>query len=57
MGENVEAWMSGMRNYFQLHNYSINLEAIIDIYNLQGNSTIWWDHIKQLKRICERNIS
>jgi hypothetical protein len=29
MGEDVEAWLLGIRKYFQLHNYSSNLEAII----------------------------
>jgi hypothetical protein len=57
MGDNVEAWLSRMNNYFQFQNYSIKLEDITDIYNLQGNYTIWWDHLRKLKRISERNIS
>jgi hypothetical protein len=35
-GEEVEAWLLGIRKYFQLHNYSSNLEARISIYHLQG---------------------
>jgi hypothetical protein len=33
-GEEVEAWLLGMRKYFQLHNYSSNMEAKISIYHL-----------------------
>jgi hypothetical protein len=27
--DDVEAWFLGLRRYFQLHNYSLNLEARI----------------------------
>jgi hypothetical protein len=43
MGEDVEDWLLGIRKYFQLRNYSSNLEAIIAIYNLQGKASILWD--------------
>jgi hypothetical protein len=33
-GEEVEAWLLGIRKYFQLHNYLSNLEAMIVIYHL-----------------------
>jgi hypothetical protein len=46
-GEDVEAWLLGMRKYFQLHDYSSNLEARISIYHLQGKASIWWDQLKQ----------
>lgn len=32
--EDDEAWILGMKNYFQLHNYSSILETIIAINNL-----------------------
>jgi hypothetical protein len=35
-GEEVEAWLLEIRKYFQLHNYSSNLEARVSIYHLQG---------------------
>jgi hypothetical protein len=57
MGEDVEAWLLGIRKYFQLHNYSSNLEARITIYNLQGKASIWWDQLMQVKHIDERRIS
>jgi hypothetical protein len=34
--EDAEAWLLGMRKYFQLHNYSSNVEARIATYHLQG---------------------
>jgi hypothetical protein len=57
MGEDVEAWLLGIRKYFQLHNYSSNLEAKIVIYHLQGKASMWWDQLKQVKHINERRIS
>jgi hypothetical protein len=32
--DDVKAWFLGLRRYFQLHNYSFNLEARIDTYHL-----------------------
>jgi hypothetical protein len=34
--DDVEAWFLGLRRYFQLHNYSSNLEAKISTYHLHG---------------------
>jgi hypothetical protein len=34
--DDVEAWLLELRRYFQLHNYSSNLEAIISTYHLHG---------------------
>ena len=34
--EEAEAWLSRMKNYFQIYNYSDNLKAKISIYNLTG---------------------
>jgi hypothetical protein len=31
--DDVEAWFLGLMRYFQLHNYSSNLEAIISTYH------------------------
>jgi hypothetical protein len=36
----VEAWLLGLKRYFQLHNYSSNLEARISIYHLHGKDVI-----------------
>jgi hypothetical protein len=41
--EDAVTWMLGMRNYFQLHNYSSYAEGIISIYQLKGKVSMWWD--------------
>jgi hypothetical protein len=56
-GEEVEAWLLGMRKYFQLHDYPSNVEAKIATYHLQGKSSMWWDQLKQTKHIDEKRIS
>jgi hypothetical protein len=44
--EYVEAWLLGMRNYFQLNNCSSKLEASITFYHLQGEALMWREQIK-----------
>ena len=39
-GEEVEAWLSGMKKYFQIYNYPDRLKARMDIYNLTGKVDI-----------------
>ena len=41
-GEEAEAWLSGMKKYFQIYNYSNKLKARMGIYNLTGKADIWW---------------
>ena len=36
-GEEAESWLSGMKKYFQIYNYSNQLKARMAIYKLQGN--------------------
>jgi hypothetical protein len=47
--EYVEAWLLGMRKYFQLQNYSSRAEGIIVIYQLKGKSSMWWDQLVQVQ--------
>jgi hypothetical protein len=42
----VEAWLLGLKRYFQLHDYSSNLEARISTYHLHGKDAMWWDQLK-----------
>jgi hypothetical protein len=56
-GEDAEAWLLGMRKYFQLHDYSSNVEARIAAYHLQGKASMWWDRLKQVKHLDEKIIS
>lgn len=57
VGEEDEVWMLDFMKYLQLHDYSTNLDARIAIYNLQGKASTWWEWLKQVKQIDERQIS
>ena len=48
-GEEVETWLSGMKKYFQIYNYSNRLKARMTIYNLTGKVDIWLQDIKRVK--------
>jgi len=39
-GEEAEAWLSGMKKYFQIYNYSNKLKSRMAIYNLTGKADI-----------------
>jgi hypothetical protein len=56
-GEEVEAWLSGMKKYFQIYNYSSELKEKMEIYNLIGKVDIWWQDIKKVKHIKERYVT
>ena len=55
--KDVEAWLIGLRKFFQLHQYTPNMEARVAIYHLQGKATIWWDQLVKLKDIDEDKTS
>ena len=55
--EDVESWLSGMKKYFQIYNYSDELKAKMAIYNLAGKVDIWWQYIKKLKGIKETFVT
>ena len=56
-GQETEAWILGMKKYFQVHDYSRNMMASIAIFNFAGRESIWWDHLRNVKNIRERKIS
>ena len=56
-GEEAEAWLSGMRKYFHIYNYSDRLKARMAIYNLTGKADIWWEDLKRVKNISEKYIT
>ena len=37
-GEDAESWLSGMKKYFKIYNYSNQLKAKMAIYNLMGKA-------------------
>jgi hypothetical protein len=55
--DDAKAWFLGIRRYFQLHNYSSNLEAMISTYHLQGKDGTWWDQMKKVEHINESRIT
>ena len=54
--QEVEAWLLGIKKYFQVHDYSGNMKARVAIFNMNGRASIWWEHFKQVKRISERRL-
>jgi hypothetical protein len=55
--EEAETWLFGMRKYLQLHSYSSHAEGIIEIYQLKGKESMWWDQLVQVKHIIERDVT
>jgi len=49
--EDAEAWMFGMKKFFELHDYIENTKVRIVIFNLKGKANIWWEYVK-----CVRDI-
>ena len=56
-GEEVEAWFSSMKKYFEIYNSLDELKEKVAIYNLNGNKYIWWKDIKKDKGIKERYVT
>jgi hypothetical protein len=56
-GEEAKAWILGMKKYFRVHNYSKNLKSRIAIFNLNGKASIWWEDLRNVKGICEKDLS
>ena len=54
--QEAEAWILGMKKYFQIHDYSRNERDRINIYNLNGRASIWWENLMQAKGIKERQV-
>jgi len=52
-GEEAEAWLSKMKKYFHICNYSSELKAKMAIYILTGKVDIWWQDIKKVKNVKE----
>jgi hypothetical protein len=41
----------------KLHNYSSHAEGRIDIYELKGKASMWWDQLMQVKKPREKNVT
>jgi hypothetical protein len=56
-GEEAEVWLLGLKKYFRVHDYSENLKAQIAIFNLNGKASIWWEDLRNVKGIHEKDLS
>ena len=55
-GQEAEAWLLGMKKYFQVQYYSGNIKARVAIFNMNGRASIWWEHLRKVKKINDINI-
>ena len=46
----------GMKKYFQVQGYSRNMKERVAIFNMNGRESIWWDHLKKVRKINEIKI-
>jgi hypothetical protein len=49
--------MLGLKKYFRVHDYSKNLKARIAIFKLNGKASIWWEDLRNVKGIHEKDLS
>ena len=56
-GEEAKSRLSGMKKYFHIYNYTNQLKARMAIYNLSGKADIWWQDLKRVKGIKEKNVN
>ena len=45
-----------MKKYFQVQDYSGNMKARVSIFNMNGRASIWWENLKKVKNINDKNI-
>jgi hypothetical protein len=56
-GDEVEAWLLGLKKYFRVHDFLENLKARVATFNLNGKASIWWEDLKNMKGVCEEDLS
>jgi hypothetical protein len=56
-GEDEAFWLLGLKKYLRVHDYSENLKVRITIFNLNGKDSIWWEDLKNVKGIHEKDLS
>ena len=49
--------MFGLKKYFRVHDYFENLKVQIAIFNLNGKTSIWWEDLRNVKGIHEKDLS
>lgn len=46
-----------MNKYFQLYEYDHNLKVQLEILQLQGKATPWWEEVKTVRGVNEQSIT
>ena len=44
-GEEAEAWLLEIKMYFHIYSFSNNMKVIMEVYNLKGKTSIWWQDL------------
>lgn len=52
-----EEWLLEMEKFFELHDYTENMKAIIAIFTLKGKANIWWEDVKRVRDIRTKELS
>ena len=52
--DEAKEWILGMSKHFILYDYSGNMKAKMEIYNLNRRASIWWNDLKTIKHISEK---
>jgi len=46
-----------MKKFFELHEYTDNMKARIDIFILRAKADIWWEDVKRVRDIRKDDLS
>ena len=46
-----------MRKYFQIYEYTNKLKDRLEIYQLRGKTTLWWEENKSVRKIDEEQVT
>lgn len=57
MTEVVEAWLTDMGKYFHIYEYIEQLKERLEVYQLRGKATLWWEEIKIVRKINEEKVT
>jgi len=53
----AEAWILNINKYFQVYEYNNKLKACLDIYQLWEKDTLWWEEVKNVSGIEDKNVT
>jgi len=46
-----------LKKYFRVHDYFEDLKAQISIFNLNGKASIWWEDLRNVKGVHDKDLS